>query len=198
MYKSVLLVDTSVGNPTNLVSNAAANAEGGLITSASGVLAPGITPLSSTEAVNMLNSTQLNKFNIQLDTGTGQVSKLTLGEKWEGMSMVPANDPANPNDYFLFVANDNDFLTSSGTMVGPDGTLVPYNGFNNSFAPYPANRLPGVVGDATDPTNMENDTMFLAFRVTIAPEPATVGFLGVCAQWFLGVRRRRNVLKSVG
>ena len=58
----------------------------------------------------MLNSEQLNKFNINLDTGVNQVDKLTLGEKWEGMSLMPANDPLAPNDYFLFIANDNDFV----------------------------------------------------------------------------------------
>ena len=124
MYKSVLLVDTSVGDPTNLVNDAAANAAGGKITSAPGVLNPGITALGWTEAVNILNSSQLSKFNIDLDTGVNQVTKLTLGEKWEGMALVSANDPSNPNDYFLFIANDNDFLTSDGKMVGPDGTLV--------------------------------------------------------------------------
>jgi hypothetical protein len=30
------------------------------------------------------------------------------------MTLVSANDAAHPNDYFLFVANDNDFLTSAG------------------------------------------------------------------------------------
>lgn len=157
------------------------------------MLAAGITPLSWTEAVNILNSTQLNKFNIELDTGAGQVSKLTLGEKWEGMSLVSANNPSNPHDFFLFVANDNDFLTSDGRMVGPDGTLVPYNGFNNSFVNYPANRIPAAVGDALDPVNNENDTMFLVFRVSIVPEPATVVSFGAGALglFVFAARRRR-------
>src|SRR6201999_909561 len=139
--------------------------------SASGVLLAGITPLSWTEGVNILNSDQLNKFNIELDTGVGQVSKLTLGEKWEGMSLVPANDPQNPNDYFLFIANDNDFLTTSGQMVGPDGNLLALN--YNAFASYTG---PAAVRIPTAPAGAattENDTMFLAYRVTIVPEPGT-------------------------
>ncbi len=194
MYKSVLLVDTTVGvggTPTNFAGNAAINAEGGKITSTPGVLSAGITPLASTEAINMLNSDQLGKFNIDLDTGVNQVTKLTLGEKWEGMSLVSANDPLAPDDYFLFIANDNDFLTSSGLMVGPDGTLVPYNGFDNAFAPYPPNRIPGAVGDLVDPVNNENDTMFLVYRVTIAvPSPGAAGVLGIGACVIAGRRRR--------
>jgi hypothetical protein len=154
-------------------------------------LGPGITALSPVEALNMLNSTQLNKFNIELDNG-GQVSKLTLGEKWEGMSLVSANDPANPFDYFLFIANDNDFLTSSGTMIGPGGGPVAYNGFNNTSTPYPANRIPGAVGDAVDPVNFENDTMFLVYRVTVVPEPGSVALMatGALGLGLLGWRRR--------
>ncbi len=93
------------------------------------------------------------------DSGTGQVTKLTMGEKWEGFALVSAKDPANPNDYFLFVGNDNDFLTSAGQMIGPDGTMVSYNAFNG----YPANRVPAPV----DSPYNENDTRILVFRVTI-------------------------------
>ncbi|MFO0690069.1 MAG: esterase-like activity of phytase family protein [Myxococcota bacterium] len=176
MYKSVLLVDTQLGNPTNFVNDVASTTVAGKITSASGVLSPGIVPLAWTEVVNILNGAQLGKFNVELDSG-GQVSKLTLGEKWEGMSLVPANDPVHPYDHFLFVANDNDFLTSAGTMVGPDGTNVAYN----AFVSHPATRIPPAVGDATDPTNNENDTMFLVYRVTVVPEPGVMASLGAGA-----------------
>ncbi len=162
VYKTVLLVDTAVGAPTNFVSDAARNMEGGVITSngVAGTLDPTIKPLAWVEAVNLLNTNQLAKFNVTWDSGTNQVTKLTMGEKWEGLSLVSAKDPANPNDYFLFVGNDNDFLTSAGQMVGPDGTMVSYNAFNG----YPANRVPAPV----DSPNNENDTRILVFRVTIA------------------------------
>src|SRR5262249_9074057 len=55
IYKTVLLVDTTIGAPVNLAGDAARNAEGGKITTASGVLDPAITPLSWVEAVNLLN-----------------------------------------------------------------------------------------------------------------------------------------------
>jgi len=34
------------------------------------------------------------------------------------MSLAPALDTAAPDDWFLFVANDNDFLTQDGFQVG--------------------------------------------------------------------------------
>jgi hypothetical protein len=170
VYKTVILADLAVGNPTNFGADWAKNAQGGQIATVSGGtsnLVAGITPVAWTEAVNILNTTQLSKFNIALDTG-GAVTKLTLGEKWEGLSLVPALDPAAPNDYFLFVGNDNDFLTSNGKTIGPDPSLgiVTYNG----FAQHPAARVPPPVGSP----NNENDTLFLVYRVTIAATPNAV------------------------
>src|SRR5262249_11916492 len=63
-----------------------------------------------------------------------------LSEKWEGMTLVPALDPANPNDYFLFVTNDNDFITQNGYQAG---------------APY------------KDASGLEVDTMILVYRITL-------------------------------
>ena len=63
-----------------------------------------------------------------------------LSEKWEGMALVPALDPANPNDFFLFVVNDNDFMTQNGFQVG---------------APY------------KDESGADVDTMILVYRVTL-------------------------------
>jgi len=178
VFKSILLVDLSVGNPTNIAGTVRDDA-GGRVTTSVGVLDPAITALSWAEAVNLLNSTQLGKFNFTIDTGgASQVTELTLGEKWEGLSLVSANDPLAPNDYFLFVANDNDFMTSQGKMIGPDGTLVDYN----AFSAHPANRIPGTVGASTA---NESDTVFLAYRVTVVPEPSTIvtllGGIGILA-----------------
>jgi hypothetical protein len=179
MFKSFLLADTLIGSPTNFASDPVRNAEGGKITTSAGVLDPALTPVTWVEAVNMLNSTQLNKFNINLDTGTGQVSQLTLGEKWEGAALVPALDPAAPHDYFLFVGNDNDFLTSDGHILGPDGTLVSYDGFNG----YATSRQPA---HSPDGGQNANDTMFLVFRVTIMYDTEAPTFAGVpesCSVW---------------
>ena len=52
---------------------------------------------------------------------------------------MPAHDPAHPRDFFLFVANDNDFITQHGF---------------HADAPY------------ADQSGVELDTMLLVFRVT--------------------------------
>ena len=185
VFKTILLVDLNVGTPTDIAGDGARNAEGGRVTVGSaGALDPGITPLSYTEAINMLNSTQLAKFNIRLDPGgTAQVDELTLSDKMEGMALVPALDPLNPNDYFLFIGNDNNFLTSQGNLPRSDGLPHAYNG----FASYDANRIPAPVGSATA---SEVDTMFLAYRVTIVPEPGSALLLAGGVGLLLGRRRR--------
>lgn len=166
VFKRVLLADLSVDEPTDVAGDAGRNAEGGRITTRAGVLDPAITPVRWVEVVDLLDAGQLARFNVRLDTGTGPVSALTLGEKWEGLSLVPALDPARPDDYFLFVANDNDFITSNGRAPGPRGP-VRYDG----FAGYPAGRVPPPVPDAGLPDS-GNDTVFLVYRLTIVTTPA--------------------------
>jgi hypothetical protein len=56
------------------------------------------------------------------------------------MALAPALDPANPNDYFLFVSNDNDFITQNGFQAG---------------AAY------------KDASGVDVDTMILVYRVTL-------------------------------
>jgi hypothetical protein len=60
------------------------------------------------------------------------------------MGLVTALDTDHPRDFFLFVANDNDFMTQRGFLAG---------------APY------------RDASGVDLDTMFLVFRVTLAPPP---------------------------
>ncbi|MBB3350739.1 hypothetical protein FHT70_000643 [Rhizobium sp. BK049] len=36
----------------------------------------------------------------------------------QAMGLASVLDPQSPDDYFLFVANDNDFLTQDGFQVG--------------------------------------------------------------------------------
>jgi hypothetical protein len=178
VFKSVLLVDLKLGSPTNFAGSSR-DAEGGKITQSAGVLASGVVPVTTKEVLNLLNSTQLGNFNFVIDAGgTTQVSPLTLSEKWEGMSLVPANDPAHPHHYFLFVANDNDFLTSTGMIQGPNG-LTPYDGFSG----YAPQRQPANGGDGA--TN-NNDTVFLVFRVTSVHDedaPVLSGMPTDCSVW---------------
>jgi len=146
VFKSILLADLS--GATDI--HGSFDAEGNPV-APGGVLNAAVTPISWTEALNMLGKvdlsvTELEQFGFNLNTAPGDLN--TLSEKWEALSLVPANDPAAPNDFFLFVGNDNDFLTANVKMFDAAGTLQTYPG--------------GPV---------ENDTVVLAYRVTIAPVP---------------------------
>lgn len=171
MFKSILLVD--LGGATDI--NGLYDNLGDAI-APGGVRLPSITPLTWGEAINMLNIADLEKFNINLDTANA--NELTIGEKWEGLSLVSALDPNNPNDYYLFVANDNDFITANGFMVQGDGNAYGYNSSVNGN---------------------ENDTVFLAYRVTIeqpsaaVPEPVTSALAGMTLSALaLAASRRRR------
>ncbi|TIX23123.1 esterase-like activity of phytase family protein, partial [Mesorhizobium sp.] len=106
-----------------------------------GVLDPSVTPAKLTPFIDINDSAELGRFG--LHNGAPN-DKNNLSEKWEAMSVVSVLDPKLPDDYFLFVANDNDFLAQDGFQVG---------------APYKAE-------DGADV-----DTIFLVYQVTL-PGPA--------------------------
>lgn len=72
-----------------------------------------------------------------------------MSEKWEGLALVSAQDPSATHDYFLIIGNDNNFLSATGKYMDAAGNLQSYN------------------------AGLENDTMILAWRVQIVPEPST-------------------------
>lgn len=114
IFKSVLLVDTS--NATNIAGTTYETSYTSI--APNGALLSNITPVAQTELVNMLNPTQLNRFGVNSPTTVASASTPRLSEKWESLGLAPALDPSAPNDYFLFVGNDNDFGTTSGVMQG--------------------------------------------------------------------------------
>lgn len=155
VFKSILLAE--LDGATNI--GASYDNEGDKISPA-GTLLPAITPVSWKEALNLIGKLDLNisevakfGFNFNADAASDINS---ICEKWESLALVPANDPANPNDYFLFVGNDNDFLT--GTVDPLDtahkGKYLDSAGVIQSYG-----------------VGLENDTIVLAYRVRIiAPE----------------------------
>jgi hypothetical protein len=139
VFKSILLADLSAATNIDGAYDAAGDAVAPL-----GVLAPAVTSISWTEALNMigrLDSTlaEVEKFGLNLQGGNGDIN--TICEKWESIGLVSANDPANPTDYFLFIGNDNDFLTATGKYLDTNGVIQSYD------------------------AGLENDTLVLVYRV---------------------------------
>ena len=131
-YRKIELVDTA--QATNI---AGSNYDGTVPVAPNGKLAAGIVPATLKPFIDLNDNAQLSRFGLH----NGEPNdRNNLSEKWEGMALVPTLDPANPRDFFLFVVNDNDFLTQNGFQVG---------------AAY------------KDPSGVDVDTMLLVYRVTL-------------------------------
>ncbi|MFZ4605523.1 MAG: esterase-like activity of phytase family protein [Caulobacter sp.] len=128
VYKSVLLVDTF--GATNLAGTAYETGVTPIATG--GALVSGITPVSQVELVNMLNPVQLGRFGMNLNTAPSDI--LSMSEKWEALGLVPVLDEAAPQDFFLLVGNDNDFMASNGSINGQafDASLTGAGGTGNN------------------------------------------------------------------
>ena len=166
VFKSILLAE--LNGATNI--DGLFDAEGNAV-APGGVLSPTVTPISWVEALNMLGKldlsiSELAQFGLNLNTAPGDVN--TLSEKWEGLSLVSAQDPSAPRDYFLFIGNDNDFMSATGKYMDASGNLQSYN------------------------AGLENDTMILAWRVQIVPEPSTYALVCLGTLVVAISRRRRR------
>jgi hypothetical protein len=136
LYRHIDLLDTS--KATNI---AGGKYDGVVPVAPKGKLEDGVVPATLTSFIDINNNAELNKFGLHNGAPNDRDN---LSEKWEGMTLVPALDPATPRDFFLFVSNDNDFLTQNGYQVG---------------APY------------KDQSGADVDTLILVYRVTL-PEAA--------------------------
>jgi len=131
-FRTIMIVDTDGA------MNIAGSAFDGLKPVApKGVLDASVQPATLTPFIDLNDNGQLNRFGLH----SGEPNdRNNLSEKWEAMTLVSALDPAAPDDYFLFVANDNDFITQDGFQAG---------------APY------------KDASGADVDTMLLVYRVTL-------------------------------
>ncbi len=132
-----------------------------------GILKPGITPATLTPWLNINDEAELGRFGL---TSVGPDTPDFLSDKWEGLALLPVLDRSAPDDYFLFVGNDNDFLTTNGFQVG----------------------------EAYD-AGIDNDTLFLVYRVTLpglelltVPAPAALALFGLGALALAARRHRRR------
>jgi hypothetical protein len=132
LYRRIELLDTS--KATNIAGTAYDDATP---VAPDGKIVDVVVPATLTSFIDMNDNHELNKFGLHQGAPNDRDN---LSEKWESMGLLPALDPAAPNDYFLFVGNDNDFITQNGYQVG---------------AAY------------KDESGADVDTMLLVYRVTV-------------------------------
>jgi hypothetical protein len=143
LYKKVVLADVSAAS--NIIDTGYDLEKGapGQLSLPRATLPPGIIPAARRELVDIADRQQLAKFGLNVNTNWDNNS---LCEKWEGLGVIPLNDPAAPNDYLLIIGNDNDFKAP----------LVYHNGV--------------VVGT----NDITIDNMLLAFRIGADTAPPTI------------------------
>ncbi|NTF41960.1 esterase-like activity of phytase family protein [Agrobacterium rhizogenes] len=132
LYRSIDIVDVS--SATDI---AGSKFDTGTSVAPKGVLDSTVKPAAVSQFIDINDGADLARFG--LHNGTPN-DRSNLSEKWEAMSLASVQDPKLPDDYFLFVANDNDFITQDGFQVG---------------AAY------------KDDSGADVDTMFQVFQVTI-------------------------------
>ncbi|KAJ6538393.1 esterase-like activity of phytase-domain-containing protein [Mycena sp. CBHHK59/15] len=79
-----------------------------------GVLDKSITPATYVGFVNYADDTQLARFGLHNNDPDDQT---LLDAKWESLALAPVGSSA-PDDFFLFTASDNDFLSTQGVSLG--------------------------------------------------------------------------------
>jgi len=100
-----------------------------------GTLNKSINPAVYVPFLSLINDTQLARFGVH----NGKPADQTLIDaKWESLALAPVDDLKFPNDYFLFTAADNDFLSTQGIFDGQ-----PFN------------------------AGLDNDNQFMVYRVTL-------------------------------
>ena len=172
VFKSVLLVDTT--GATNIAGTPYET--GTTPVSPGGVLNPAIKPVSQVELVNMLNPVQLNRFGMNLNTAPSTIT--SLSEKWEAMGLAPVLEEGAPQDFFLLIGNDNDFITSKGHVEGTD---------------YDAGLTgPGGSGD--------NDSVILVYRLTLPTyvDPQALAALISTTPWAMAAAGESAASLGVG
>jgi hypothetical protein len=132
LYRGIDILDIS--EATNIANT---DFDRGKPVAPKGVLDPSVTPAALYSFIDINDPDELGRFG--LHNGAPN-DKNNLSEKWEAMSLVSVLDPAAPQDFFLVVANDNDFMTQDGFQVG---------------APY------------RDESGADVDTTFLVYRVSL-------------------------------
>ncbi len=171
LYRAIVVYDVTAA--TNLAGTAFDSATTPV--APNGVLATAVTPATSAVLIDLNDSSQLVKFGLNNSSAD---NANTLSDKWESLALAPALDPSAPDDFFLFVGNDNDFSTTDGFMDG------------SSFR-----------------AAQTTDTMVLAYRITLGARLINISsraltgadgdahFAGFVVQ---GIRAKTFVIRGIG
>jgi hypothetical protein len=125
-YKKLVLIDTD--GATNLIGTGYERELGapGQLSLPAGTLPSTVVPVTRQALVDMLDSVALAKFGLNLKATDSDTN--TLAEKWEGLTVMPLNDAAFPDDVLLLVGCDNDFRAATvyhnGVEVGTNSTVT--------------------------------------------------------------------------
>ena len=124
-YKKVNVADIS--NATNIANSGLDLEPGtkGALFLPKDALPAAIKPAARFDFVDLIDRKQLAKFGLNANA---KVDQNTVSEKQEGLALFSVNEPNAPNDYFLFVGNDNDFKAAktyhNGRVVGTNSPTV--------------------------------------------------------------------------
>lgn len=117
-YKSI--VRANLSNAQNILGTGYDQVDGtaGQLDLPKGI-AIAVTPVDREDLMNLLDPTQLSKFGLNTKAAADENS---LTEKWEGLGLIPNLSTPAPDDFYLLVGNDNDFLAKeiyhNGVQVG--------------------------------------------------------------------------------
>ncbi|ODQ49356.1 hypothetical protein PICMEDRAFT_14824 [Pichia membranifaciens NRRL Y-2026] len=84
---------------------------GAQIATGKGVLNSDITPATHYSFIDLLDDTELAKFNVH---NGGADDDHLINEKWEGMTLIPVQ--CTTDEYFLLLISDNDYKTTDGFL----------------------------------------------------------------------------------
>ncbi|MBI5387860.1 MAG: esterase-like activity of phytase family protein [Verrucomicrobia bacterium] len=125
LYKRVVLADVS--QASNILGTGYDFEKGapGQLSLPRATLPSNIVAAARVDLVDLADAQQLAKFGLNTRTNW---DNNTLTEKWEGLAVIPLNDPNAPNDYLLLVGNDNDFkaplVYHNGQIVGTNDVTL--------------------------------------------------------------------------
>ncbi|KAG5336907.1 hypothetical protein C0989_011574 [Termitomyces sp. Mn162] len=80
-----------------------------------GDLKSGITPATYVSFVDFVEENGLERFGLHNDDPADET---LIDAKWESLTLAPCFDSEYPDDFFLFTAADNDYLTKNGMSLG--------------------------------------------------------------------------------